>query len=349
MPGSLIKKLKIIRVIPETPNAKTFVLEPMEGWSPVYKAGQFLTLVFDTATGEKRRSFSIVSSPVLNEPLAITVKKLDNGEFSRLLLIKSKEGDILFTSGIGGFFTLPEVTADKQYVFLAAGSGITPCFSLIKTLLATTKERIVLIYSNRSEEETIFYKELESLHKEYGERLILKRLFSNATHHRQRHLAKWLLQELLEGYLPEKEKDTRYYLCGPESYMLMAAITLKTIGVLPSHIIQEDFNSRPRRFMPVPPDTDPHWVTLHIGEKTWRLQVQYPKSILTAAKENELTLPYSCETGRCGSCVARCVSGKIWMAYNEVLMEDEISKGLVLTCVGYPIEGDAEIFFDTIS
>ena len=71
----------------------------------------------------------------------------------------------------------------------------------------------------------------------------------------------------------------------------------------------------------------------------------YPKSIIAAAKDKGIELPYSCEAGRCGSCVATCISGKIWMAYNEVLLDDEIARGRVLTCQGYPVGGDAEIIF----
>ena len=70
------------------------------------------------------------------------------------------------------------------------------------------------------------------------------------------------------------------------------------------------------------------------------LKVQYPHSILDTAKKNGIVLPYSCEAGKCGSCAATCIQGKVWMMYNEVLLNDEIRKGLVLTCSGYPVGGD---------
>ncbi|RYD73394.1 MAG: hypothetical protein EOP53_20180, partial [Sphingobacteriales bacterium] len=97
MQDSIIKKLQVIKIIAETEDAKTFVLQPIDGWQPVYKAGQFITLVFNTHHNEKRRSFSISSAN--DEPMAITVKKVDNGEFSRLLNYKVKADDVLYSSG----------------------------------------------------------------------------------------------------------------------------------------------------------------------------------------------------------------------------------------------------------
>ena len=74
--------------------------------------------------------------------------------------------------------------------------------------------------------------------------------------------------------------------------------------------------------------------------------INYPDSILQAAKKTGISLPYSCEAGRCGSCVAKCTKGNVWHSYNEVLTEKELQQGLVLTCVGHPVEGDVELRID---
>ena len=343
---SLIKKLQITRIINETANAKTFVLEPLDGWQPLYEPGQFITLVFYTASGEKRRSYSISSAPACGESLSITVKKVDNGEFSRQLIYSAKEGDILFSSGISGYFQIPEnADAADQYFFMAAGSGITPCFSLIKTLLQKGNKKIVLIYSNRSKEDTIFYEQLQTLEKKYAERFSIRFLFSNVYNVHHSRLSSWLLQLLLKEYLNASLEHIICYLCGPFEYMQMADITLKAFGITSQQIIKENFSSLPRLVIPRPPDTEAHNVTIKINGKEYTLLVQYPHSILATAKIEDVSLPYSCEAGRCGSCAATCTSGKIWMAYNEVLMDDEIAKGRVLTCQGYPVGGDAVIQF----
>lgn len=341
-----IKKLQITGIINETANAKTFVLEPLDGWQPLYEPGQFITLVFYTASGEKRRSYSLSSAPICREPLSITVKKVDNGEFSRQLIYTAKEGDILFSSGISGYFLLPEKDdAFDQYFFIAAGSGITPCFSLIKTLLQNGNKKIVLIYSNRSKEEIIFYEQLQTLEKKYAERFTIRFLFSNINNVHHSRLSSWLLQLLLKEYLKAPLERIICYLCGPFDYMQMADITLKAFGITSQQIIKENFSSLPRLVIPTPPDTEAHNVTVKINGKEYTLLVQYPHSILATAKTQNITLPYSCEAGRCGSCAATCISGKVWMAYNEVLMDDEIAKGRVLTCQGYPVGGDAVIEF----
>jgi ferredoxin-NADP reductase len=336
---------RIAHIIPETKDAKTFMLQPTKQEEQLsYKAGQFITLVFDTKFGEKRRSYSISSSPDLNEPFSITIKKVENGEFSRLLIAHAKEGDILNSSGISGFFQLPDKTDYiDQFFFLAAGSGITPCYAIIKTLLATTKMQIVLIYSNRKESDTIFYNQLQSLQHQHQQQLQIHFLFSHYNDVHRSRLSNWLLQHLLKTYLLTKKQKAMFYLCGPFDYMQMVNITLLIEGISPANIRKENFNALPRKEKPAPPDKDAHTVIIQFENKIHQVTVQYPFSILAAAKAAKIDIPYSCEAGRCGSCVATCIKGKIWMAYNEVLMDDEIAKGSILCCQAYPVEGDAEI------
>ncbi|MFT4092978.1 MAG: iron-sulfur cluster-binding domain-containing protein [Niabella sp.] len=344
---SIIKELEIKAVIKETNAARTIILNPLNDWQPQYKAGQFLTLVFNTKSGEQRRSYSLSSSPDANEPLSITVKKLDNGEFSRWLVYKAKAGNILHTSGISGFFTLPENSKEKIFCFLAAGSGITPCFSLIKTLLFTTAQKVFLFYSNRNEADTIFHDTLKTLQEKYKGRFFIHFMYSNRLDVYYSRLSHWLLTRLLDEHFSNFSKtDLLFYVCGPFDYMLMATISLRNNGILNHQIIKEDFNPQPPARLPEPPDKEKHRVVIHIGAHTHTLTVQYPHSIVAAAKQAHIAVPYSCEAGRCGSCIATCISGKIWMACNEILMEDEIAKGRVLTCQGYPVGGNAEIIYE---
>lgn len=347
MPGNdFIKRVKIIAIHAETSQSKTFVLEPQDGWQPVYQAGQFLTFVFQTPHGEKRRSYSISSSPALGEPLSITVKKVDNGEFSRLFIYQIEEGDVLYTTGVSGFFLLPPAELNiRQFFFLAAGSGITPCYSLIKTILASSNHSVVLIYSNKSEEDTIFHEALQLLQKKYTDRFSIRFLYSNRFSVYESRLSKWLLLHLLKEHPVVSKENAYFYLCGPFDYMQTLRIALLGESIPASHLIKEDFSSLPRLIIPKPQDTAAHEVTIHLDKQSYSLQVQYPQSILAAAKAQHISLPYSCEAGRCGSCVASCTKGKVWMAYNEVLTDQEVAKGRILTCQAYPINGDVEVSF----
>lgn len=347
MDNSIYKQFLIVEIVSLTPTAKSFVLQA-DGWQPQYKAGQFVTLVFFTKHGEKRRSYSISSSPEMGEPLTITIKRLDNGEFSRLLLSKAKVGDRLFTSGISGYFTLPTKHAFKNLVFFAAGSGITPCFSIIKSVLnAGSKINIFLIYSSRSVRETIFFNELQMLQQSHPS-LLIHYLFSNDSSHPSRRLSNGLVESLLQTHIGANFDATAVYICGPRPYMLVASIAAQVYGIPKSQIFKEEFFPPQRKVLPMPPDTTAHEVNIVLNGKQHSLQVQYPTTILQAAKNAGLSLPYSCEAGVCGSCVAVCTKGTVWMAYNEVLTEQDVAQKKVLACEAFPVFGDAEINFDLL-
>lgn len=342
---SFYRQVKIVGIKKETAHAASFELQPLDNWQPEYEAGQFITLVFMRHGHEERRSYSFSSAPVLGEPMRITVKRVENGAHSRYLLDHAQEGDVLLTSGIGGFFRLPEITGQRhQLFFLAAGSGITPVYSLIKTVLHTSTLPVVLIYSNRSPEDTIFYRQLRELQMEYASRFHIELLFSNSGNVYTSRLSNWLLQHLLQRLLT-RTKEQLFFICGPFEYMRTIQITLLTEGIPAGNIRKEDFSSFKPLAKPAPPDTAAHEVTIHIQQQVHRLTVRYPKTILAAAKEKGIHLPYSCEAGRCGSCTATCEKGQVWMAYNEVLVDEEIEKGRILVCQGYPVGGDATIRF----
>ena len=147
--NGLYKTLIIKSIKEEVKDFKTFCFDA----DFTYKAGQYITLVYKLNNEETRRSYSITSSPVLNEPLSIGVKRIENGFFSRKLIDTAKiVNDDLITIGAGGLFVLPDDIANyKQLFFFAAGSGITPIYSLIKTALHQYKHlHVVLIYSNAS-------------------------------------------------------------------------------------------------------------------------------------------------------------------------------------------------------
>lgn len=346
MDSSLLHKVRVTDIIVETAMAKTFVLQPLNNWQPVYKPGQFITLLFYNTNSEKRRSFSLVSNPAEEQLLKITIKRVPNGEYSRYMLDRILVGDEFYTTGIAGFFTLPEPENKniKQLFFLAAGSGITPVSSLISYALKNWHQvSVVLIYSNRNEDDIIFNGSIRSLQEKYNQRFAVEWLFSDNTNVLKGRLSNYLLNMLLRKY--HASAGALFYMCGPFDYMLMIQITLLSYGVPAKNIYKEQFSTLPRILKPVPPDTDEHNASIHIAGRIFELPVQYPSTILAAAKAKDILLPYSCEAGRCGSCAALCVSGNVWMAYNEVLTDDEVAKGRVLVCQSYPVGGDVVIEF----
>ncbi|MEO6070168.1 MAG: iron-sulfur cluster-binding domain-containing protein [Chitinophagaceae bacterium] len=336
---ALYHTLYIEEIREEAPDFKTFVFAPGHGIK--YKGGQFLTLVLQERE-EYRRSYSIASTPALNEPLAIGVKRIANGLFSRKLIDHARVGDAWLTTGAGGFFCLPPSMQSYNIIFFfAAGSGITPIFSLIKTVLLTQPFiRVVLVYSNHSIDATAFYDALNYWQIQYSPQFTIHYVFSTDSDLHKAHLNRDYLFSLLSIYRIEKEK-TLLYTCGPEAYMRMVIFTLQESGFPKANIKKEDFvPHRIPKMHTVPPDTEAHQVTLRWPHHTFQLTVQYPDTILRAAKKAKIKLPYSCEQGTCGSCAARCILGRVWLSANEVLTEEDLKRGLILTCVGYPIMGD---------
>ncbi|MBS1690457.1 MAG: iron-sulfur cluster-binding domain-containing protein, partial [Bacteroidetes bacterium] len=285
-------------------------------------------------------------SPMLNEAATITVKRVDNGIYSRHLIDKAKVGDELYTTGAAGLFTLPANINDyEQVFFLAAGIGITPIFSLIKTLLYTNNHlKITLVYSNRTTEEAVFHTELQILAGRFAERFTIEYLYSTAFNLQRARLSKWLLPKLLQEYALADKSKMLFYLCGPFSYMRMVSWSLEEQGINTENIKRENFNTelRPSKIL-TPPDIAAHTVHLYLHGKQYDFVSQYPDTILQAAKKQGITLPYSCETGRCGSCAMLCTKGKVWLSYNEVLTDADIARGLTLSCTGYPVNDDVTL------
>ncbi|WP_207434418.1 ferredoxin--NADP reductase [Sabulibacter ruber] len=338
--------LTITSIKEEVPGVKTFVFGGVEARAISYLPGQYLTLVAKDAKGEEvRRSYSITSSPALNEDLAVGVKRIDNGFLSRRLVDHAQVGDQVQTIGAAGFFTLPEdVSAYKQLFFWAAGSGITPIYSLLKTVVHHFSEvKVVLVYSNHSPESTIYLEELKQLADQFPDQLQVHFLFSISRRLDQARLHKELLKQLVKKYALVSAAEILCYVCGPENYRRLCLYGLREVGVPAANIRQETFSTTKLLTKVTPPDTDPHTVTIQYNGQTHQLHPQFPDTILQAAKKAGLSLPYSCEAGKCGNCAAVCLQGKVWMSYNEVLTDRDIAQGLTLTCVGYPVGGDVEL------
>ena len=339
----LHKVITIDQVIPETDDFKTFIFKKDHGIE--YKAGQFLTLVHSEGVSELRRSYSIVSNPICNEPLAIGVKRIDNGVFSRWLVDHAREGQQLLSAGVGGFFTLPgNLESFDSVFFFAAGSGISPIMSLLKSVLfGSEKTRAILVYSSNAMETTIYLEEIIRMEGLLPNRFLPIFLFSGSADLKKARLNRDILLQVLESEKAGKQKSL-FYTCGPESYMRLVSFTLQEQGFPKEHIRKEDFIPlKPTYTKPLPPDKDSHMVELNFKGKLYRFMVNYPDTILTAAKKALVSLPYSCETGKCGNCAALCTKGKVWMSNNEVLMDDQVNAGYTLTCVGHPLNGDVKL------
>jgi ring-1,2-phenylacetyl-CoA epoxidase subunit PaaE len=324
--------LRVTGIVPEAADIKTIFLERRSGQPIPYSAGQFLTLLFSFRGHELRRSYSFSTTPGIDAIPAITVKRVPNGEISRHLLDHLRVGDILTTLPPAGRFTLDPESEDLA--FIAAGSGLVPVFSLLKQALAM-RARVRLLTQQHDEESSPFRGALTGMGLNWTEMLTVRdgRLTKDK-------LVAWVTAAKLG-------RNPLFYLCASPEFMRMIQISLRTLGFPDDTIRREHFTVG--HIPPAPPvfDATPKTVTIRAAVDR-EFVVTWPDSILTTAIRQGIPLPYSCRAGRCSSCVAHCLRGRVRMTHNEVLTDKDLAEGLVLTCVGYA-ETDVELDYTRLS
>ncbi len=339
---------RVISVKQETPLAKTYGLELLNGQQLSYRPGQFLTFIIRTEKQELRRSYSILSVP--GEPLKITVKKVENGAISRFILQHWKQGEIVTSLYPSGRFTLEAQQDKPRDIFcFAAGSGIIPVLPQIRYLLQKEPQSIIhLVYSNHDETDALFLDEIEAL-AERNPSFRLTNLFSAplTRFHESGHLSNISAEAYVKRELKYNKDHAVFLICGPFTYMRMLRITLVFMHFNREHILKENYIPEVMRSgmvnHPVFPDRD---IIIRIHKHQYEVRVKSGKDILSAALDAGLSLPYSCRGGVCGNCTASCKEGKVTMSINEVLTDNDIKQGWVLTCTGFPEENHTVIEFN---
>jgi len=332
-------QLKVEAIKWELPDVATLFFIEISGKSFSYRPGQFITLVFDHHDEEIRRSYSLSSIPA-DPYLAVTVKRIANGEISRFLLTKIKPGDIINAVEPAGRFFVADPKAEKDIIFFAAGSGIVPIYAQLRSIFnATGKSNITLIYSNRDKESILFKYHLDELAKQHADRLKIIHLLSSEA----KRLTNLVVEELVKKHLRFNFEAAEFYTCGPFDYMRMIRLTLIYMGFDPGQIRKENFVldtvAGPSITYP------PRRIRIHFNKEIHDLVAGENQSILQAALQNNIPLPYSCRTGDCSTCSALCKTGKVELAKNNVLTDADLAAGWVLTCTGHAVTDDVVIEF----
>lgn len=334
-------RLKVEAIKWELPDTVTFLLSEADGKKISYTAGQFITLIFDHHDEEIRRSYSLSSSPD-EDLLAITVKRITNGEISRFLLTKIKPGDIINAEAPAGRFVLQNYGEEKDIVLFAAGSGITPILSQLKYVLKRPgKSNITLIYSSTNAGSVLFDEELNTLAISHPDRLTVIKLLSNEG----KRLNNIMVEQLVKQAVKHDLTKAEFYLCGPFTYMRMIRLTLLYMGIEPVQIRKENFVLETISVTESAINFPPRTIRIKLKDETYDLVVGENQSILQAALQNGIQLPYSCRNGICSACTALCKGGGVTMVKNDVLTDLDLSQGWVLTCTGHPVRDDVAISF----
>lgn len=352
--------LKVKDVRPETADCVSVSLEVPAELAETFRfaPGQYLTFRRHFDDAEVRRSYSICASPKDGE-LRVAIKKVEEGKFSTYAHGALKAGDVLDVMPPMGKFTPKQTGAKhKEYLAFAAGSGITPIMSIMKTVLEEEPgSNFTLVYGNRGKNSIIFREAIEALKNTHMQRLCVYHVLSR----------EYMEIPLFSGRI-NAEKCAEFcktlidlstideaFICGPEEMILSVRQQLIDMGMPSANVHIELFTSPDQ-----PKASHEKWAASHNNEQgptskvsitldgvTFNMEVPFNgESILDAALRNGADLPYACKGGVCCTCRAKVVEGEVEMEVNYALEHDEIEKGFVLTCQSHPRTERVVIDFD---
>ena len=325
-------------VVDETVDKRSFVLEipPELEETFAYAAGQFCTFRATIDGDSVVRCYSMSSSPDIGDPFATAVKRVPGGRMSNWMNDELAPGDTIEVLRPSGLFVLHD--RDTPIVAFAGGSGITPVISIIKSALATTDRRILLIFANRNPDSVIFADELERLRAGSGGRL--------SVHHHLDSERGFLDAAECAAFVGEST-DADFYICGPGAYMDTVESGLANLGVAPRHVFIEQFDlPEPEPELVDSTETITESLVIRLDKQETTLRYEAGDTILEAARRGGLNPPFSCEQGNCASCMAHLEEGAATMRANNALTPDEVDDDWVLTCQSLPTTPKVVVDYD---
>jgi ring-1,2-phenylacetyl-CoA epoxidase subunit PaaE len=329
--------LKVKELIKESINAVSVVFEIAEDMKAAfsYKAGQYLTLKTTVSGEEIRRAYSLSSCPETDSDLKVSVKKVEGGKMSTYLCESLKVGDELDVMVPQGTFV--NEGAKEKLVLFAAGSGITPIISILKSELNKGNQKISLFYGNRSEEETMFKAELEALANSSS--LDVSFFYSKDSSRLDASKVKNLVNA---------NDNADYFICGPEGMIAATKEGLESASIDSKAIHIEYFGSpkteKPKTEAVVSGEVNE--VTLILDGESHQVTLNPQETILEAGERIGIDPPFSCQSGVCTTCMAKVMQGEVEMENNFGLGEDEVEDGFVLTCICTPKTAGVVISWD---
>lgn len=312
--------------------------------------GQYITLKTIIDGKEVRRAYSLCSTP--KEGLTVAVKEVENGTFSTFANRVLKEGDALEVHTPEGAFKIDDSAFAKaqNYAAFAAGSGITPVLSMIKTTLSESPESsFVLVYGNKTPEETMFKKELIALREKFAGRFSIEFIYSQARvdgAHFGRILKSTVNFVIKNKYASHDFND--FFLCGPEAMIKEVTKVLKETAVLESDIHFELFTTSTETATVEATLDGQTSIKIICDDETFEFAMAQDATILDAALDQDIDAPHSCQGGICSSCIARVKEGTAVMSQNQILTDTEVAEGLILTCQAHPTSATVVVDYDDV-
>jgi len=321
-------ELSVERVIDETHDTRSVVLGIPAPLEPIfaYRAGQFLSFGVTIGDHHLVRCYSLASSPDTESEHKVTIKRVDDGRVSNWFHDQLAAGDVLHVMKPAGHFCLQD--RDTPIVMFGGGSGITPIISIVKSALATTARRIVLVYANRDARSIIFREELDAFAAVHADRFTLV--------HRLDDVDGFLGVEQAREYV-RAEAEADFYVCGPGAYMDVVEEALAAESVGAEQIFIERFISPELEALDAEPPADlgdaKAIVEVYLDGEVKPVPVHEGETVLAAAHRAGLDAPCACMEGYCGSCMALVKQGEVEMKLNDGGLDPEqVEQGWVLTC-----------------
>lgn len=322
-----------------------------------FKAGQYLNFKLKIDGEEVRRSYSLSSSPYEHE-WRIAVKQVENGKFSNFINHQLKIGDeIEVMTPIGTFTTEFNEKNEKEYVLVAAGSGITPIISLAKQILKKEpKSFVTLFFGNKGVNSIIFRESIEGLKNKYISRFRIVHVFSRediGNELQQGRINAEKFEQLMNAFYKD-QKINDIFICGPEPMIKDVQQVSLGRGMNTENVHVELFTSN------IPTESEKHIeeenkkdlphimteVTIIIDDDTFHYTMDSNQNVLDAGIDSGLDLPYSCKGGVCCTCRGKVIEGEVRMDVNYALNDDEVQNGYVLTCQSHPLTKTLTISYD---
>tara|TARA_B110000495_G_scaffold90745_1_gene78381 strand:- start:1007 stop:2047 length:1041 start_codon:yes stop_codon:yes gene_type:complete len=311
----------------------------------LFKAGQYLTLKANIGGDLIKRSYSICSSPN-SGLLQIGAKALSKGIFSNYLNNALREGDSLEVSKPEGRFVFENTDKHKNYCGFASGSGITPLLSIIhEVLLSNSNNCFVLAYGNKSKASTMFLQEVERFQNTFKDRFFCYYTYSQESNS---NAAFGRIDSSFVRYTLKQHSSLSFdkiYLCGPEKMIENTVETLENSGYNKKKIAFELFYTKSSDKIL---NSNSAQAQIHYDDEVFEITIPKKMTILDAALQKNLDVPYSCQGGVCSSCIAKITSGSANMIQNNILTDSEVEEGLILTCQAIPSSKKITINYDDV-
>ena len=350
--------LKIKEIKKETDDCVSVTFEIPDALKSkfIYKQGQSLTMRATIGNEEVRRTYSLCSSPLENE-WKVAIKKVEGGSFSTFANLSLKKGDMLdVMQPVGKFYVELNPENKKKYLAFAAGSGITPLLSIIKTTLQTEPQSsFTLVYGNQSRSSIIFFEELEGLKNKYLQRFNFINILSRERTDASINFGRINTEKLVElSKLINYSSIDETFICGPEEMIFSVKEFLEQKGIDKKKIHFELFTTPGQKKTEVrSPKSETNSgpksnITVKLDGRSFAFDLSLTSntSILDAALQQGADLPFACKGGVCCTCKARLLEGEVSMDVHWGLEDEEVEQGYILTCQSHPKTEKIVVDFD---